>query len=423
MPGDAIGEEGERSPRRAWLAALGVALLLQTTTSLLLRSIPVLGPDMTGAARLPSEWIGHLSGIHAAGSIAFMLIGSAVLLRFGPVRSSQGGVVVGALALAAMAFGEWPVLVLAAALLGLGYGPAPPSGSEILARHAPPGHRSLIFSIKQSGVPLGGVIAGLVLPPAILAFGWQWAAALMAGLALIAAALVEPARRRFDAGRGDAAEAARVSLARLFSPANLKAPFAALFAARGLLPLTVGCILFSSVQGAFIAVFVSYLTAEIGYSLAVAGAAFSATQIASFGARVVMGWVADRIGSGVATLAILAAASCVAIGAVATIGQGWGIAALSAVAIFAGFASTSWNGVYLAEVARLAPPGRVGDATSGSTIFIFLGYFAGPIAFALGVALLGSYRAAFVGLALLPLAALPCFAFAWRAQHRAPVPR
>ncbi len=407
------------APRRAWLSALGVALLLQTTTSLLLRTIPVLGPEITAAARLPSEWIGHLSGIHAAGSIAFMLVGSAVLLRFGPVRTSQCGVVAGAIAIAAMTAGEWPILVLAAVLLGMGYGPAPPSGSEILARHAPSGHRSLIFSIKQSGVPLGGVLAGLIVPPAILAFGWQWAAAIMSALAVIAVAAIEPLRKRFDGDRAPANHPARsISFARLFSPGNLRAPFAALFSTRGLLPLTAGCFLFSSVQGSFIAVFVSYLIAEVGFSLAVAGAAFSATQFASFGARVAMGWVADRIGSGIATLGILALLSFAAIGLVAAIGPHWSFAALLAAATFAGFASTSWNGVYLAEVARLAPLGQIGDATSGSTIFIFLGYFFGPIVFALGVALLGSFAAAFVGLAAMPLLSLPFFVFAWRAERR-----
>ena len=36
----------------------------------------------------------------------------------------------------------------------------------------------------------------------------------------------------------------------------------------------------------------------------------------------------------------------------------------------------------MAEVARVSPPGRVADATAGSTMFIFLGYVAGPAGFA-----------------------------------------
>jgi len=50
-----------------------------------------------------------------------------------------------------------------------------------------------------------------------------------------------------------------------------------------------------------------------------------------------------------------------------------------------GFFGASWNGIYMAEVARLSPPDRVADATSGSTMFTFLGYVVGPSLFALAV--------------------------------------
>jgi len=35
---------------------------------------------------------------------------------------------------------------------------------------------SLIFSIKQTGVPVGGALAGVLVPPLVLAFGWRWGA-------------------------------------------------------------------------------------------------------------------------------------------------------------------------------------------------------------------------------------------------------
>ncbi|WP_417276298.1 hypothetical protein [Castellaniella sp.] len=44
-------------------------------------------------------------------------------------------------------------MTVGALLIGLGYGPITPA------------HRmSFVFSIKQTGVPLGGVLAGLVVP-------------------------------------------------------------------------------------------------------------------------------------------------------------------------------------------------------------------------------------------------------------------
>ena len=56
---------------------------------------------------------------------------------------------------------------------------------------------------------------------------------------------------------------------------------------------------------------------------------------------------------------------------------------------------TSWNGVHLAEVARLAPRHRVSEATSGGAIVTFMGYVIGPSGFAMVLALTDSYRLAF----------------------------
>jgi MFS family permease len=64
---------------------------------------------------------------------------------------------------------------------------------------------------------------------------------------------------------------------------------------------------------------------------------------------------------------------------------------LALIAVLCGFFGASWNGISLAEVARLAPPGKVAEATAGSTIFVFLGYVAGPSIFATLVSLTGSW--------------------------------
>jgi MFS family permease len=87
-----------------------------------------------------------------------------------------------------------PALVVAAVLLGAAYGPAPPAGSRILAATAPPRHRSLIFSIGQSGGTLGAVVAGLVAPPLALAFGWEAVCLLGLAATLATAFAVQPWR-------------------------------------------------------------------------------------------------------------------------------------------------------------------------------------------------------------------------------------
>jgi hypothetical protein len=50
-------------------------------------------------------------------------------------------------------------------------GPPSSAGMDVLQRFAPPRHRNLLFSVKQAGVPLGGVLAGLLMPWASQALG------------------------------------------------------------------------------------------------------------------------------------------------------------------------------------------------------------------------------------------------------------
>ena len=171
-------------------------------------------------------------------------------------------------------------------------------------------------------------------------------------------------------------------------------------------------------QGCLLTFFVTQLTTEIGYTLAAAGAAFSAMQFSGTFARVIMGWVADRIGGARALVALAFASSLMVLG-VSAIAPGWPVWAVTLLGLVVGTTSTSWNGVYLAEVARLAPEGRVGDATAGSTILTFGGYLISPIVFAFAVPVVGRYGTCFVALAAIALLAVPMLLAAMRAGRPA----
>ena len=186
---------------RPWLWPLLVTLLMQTIAAFLIRALPVMGPSVTWAAGVPPENVGLLAGLTAAGTMWFVATGVLFLKRFGPVRTLQLGALLGAAAMVTVASGSWLVMLASAFAIGVAYGPSPPAGSDILARYVPPGRRSLVFSIKQSGVPLGGVLAGLVLPPAIEAFGWRGALAIGGFISLASVLVVQPLR--FDAARAN----------------------------------------------------------------------------------------------------------------------------------------------------------------------------------------------------------------------------
>lgn len=394
-----------------WLGALAAAVLMQTLTAFLTRVFPVMGPALTAAAGAAPETIGYLASVNSLGTMWYLVAGGDLLTRLGPLRSMQVGAVVGSAGLLLALTGNWTMLMVGSLLIGFGYGSTPSAGSEVLNRYAPARHRSLVFSIKQAGVPLGGVVAGLLVPVVLATHGWQFACIAGALFVLAMTALVEPLRAAIDRQRN---RAHRVRAYRLVDPRMLATPFVSLSARRALQFVTGASICFAIVQGCVIAFFVTYLTTELGFGLLAAGLAFSVMQVTGVVGRVMAGWAADRMGSRRAVLILLAITSSITIACIAALtasSPNWAIQALAGVA---GVASTGWNGVFMAEVSQLSPDGKVGEVTAATTFFTFIGYVIGPAAFGALLALGSSYGSAFAILAAVPLGGILALVLAGR---------
>lgn len=379
-----------------WAVALGATLLMQTTASFIGQSMPIVAPLLTAGAGLAPERIGNIQSFISLGSVLFFVFGAPLLARFGPVRSLQGGAVLAAGGLLLTVSGWWPLLVLAALLMGIGYGPSPPAGSRILAATAPRRHRTLIFSVKQAGAPAGGALAGLILAPVAEAHGWTAAILVSIGVGLGAALLIGPLRGRLDVER-DADQP--IGPRTLFRWSNVRAPFAVLASNLPLASVTALAVSFAVVQGCLFGFTVTYLSVERGLSLGQAGTAYAAMQSAGVVARILLGWLADRTGRPAVNLVVQAVVAAGAVVGFASVPAGAGLAAFALACGVCGFFAASWNGIYLAEVVRLSPADRVVEATSGSSVFTFLGYMTGPSLFAVAVTVTGDWRGAFLAVA------------------------
>ena len=142
----------------------------------------------------------------------------SLVRRFGAVRVSQAALLACAAGMLVLLSGSRWLLLPSALLIGFGYGPITPASSHILMRTTPAHLMSLTFSIKQTGVPLGAMLAGLVLPPMVLAFGWRGGALGVALACVGVAILAEPTRRQLDT---DAEPALALSLQHVGAPIRL----------------------------------------------------------------------------------------------------------------------------------------------------------------------------------------------------------
>lgn len=395
------------SGQRDWIAPLAAVLAIQTTATILSRIAATLAPPMLAAHGWGAGMIGWLAALNTAGSVVFLMAGTPLIHRLGSIRSLQAGMAVGVLGALMLVLPMDLAVLSGSFLMGLCYGPSVSGGGDILQRLAPPQHRNLLFSIKQAGVPLGGVLAGLALPLAAAALSWRGAILAVALLPVLTILAVQPMRAALDAGRD---RARRLDAASFLSLGNLTRPLAVLGQAKGLVAIGLAGCCMAVGQGAWFAFLVTYAAIELHFSLALAGALFATMQVVSIGGRLLLGWLSDRLVPGLVVLRLCCLASAAATAMLACSGPGWPAWSLFLLAALAGIAVSSWNGVQNAEMARRAPPGLIAETMAGGTILIFTGYIVGPPLFGAVALLAGGMGAGFLVngaitlLALVPLA-------------------
>ena len=383
------------------LVALIVTLAVQAFGTMVMFAPAVLAPAAQVDVGMPASSIGGLISIGYLGALAATLVSGQAIARFGPLRWSQINLLISAFGIALIASAKLPLVIAGAAVIGVGYGPYTPASSAILVKRTPEKLRATVLSIKQSGVPGGGVLAGVLIPPLILAFGWQAAALALAAMCALLAMAIQPTREQFDRGEAGSVTTARQAVLE---------PVRMLWAHARLRELGYIAFMYSGMQMVFVSFFVVYLTQRVGLTLVNAGGALAAGMVSGVLGRVLWGVVADRLVGPRALLGWLGLGSSAATCALALMGAHWPVPAVYAVGIAMGMTSIAWNGVFLAEVARTAPQGNVGTATSAALMFAYGGVVCMPALCWGAISLTGSYEATFAivaavnaAVALLPL--------------------
>jgi MFS family permease len=382
------------------MLALLATLAVQATATVALVAPSVFAPAVAPLLGLPAERVGVFVGIAYLSAMFSGLFVGVLLARAGPIRISVWTLLACGAGLAIGATGAVPALMLAAAMIGAAYGLPNPTSALLLGTHAPPGRRGLYFSIKQAGVPLGVGVTGLLVPALLAVVSWQSSLLLLAAGCVALAAATRGAAALDDGLRS----ATGVPATPAPSVPAVFGPLQRVFADPPLRRLALASLVYSLTQACFITFVVSYLKLERGYTLAAAAAILSFAQLISIGARVFWGQVADRWVAPGRLLGALGLAMAMAIA-----GLGLLPAAappmLAAAAAAAGAATAvSWNGVFYAELVRLALPQELASVTGGTQFMTFAGATSGTVAFGAAVSLAGSYAVAYLGFAVLPAA-------------------
>jgi MFS family permease len=361
-------------------------------------TVPVLAPAIAAETGLPASLAGVHTALVYAGALVSGPLTGPLIRRWGGVRVLQAGLLIIGLGIALAALAHPAALALSAFVAGMGHGPVTPAGSHLIAARTPPRRRALVFSLKQCGVPLGAMVVAASAPLIAAIAGWRAGVLAVAGVAVLVAVALQPLRRALDAERDPRAGGAGAR-------AILRESGAALALLRqdpALARLTAMASAYGVAQFCFGTFFVAFQVTGLGVPLAEAGLRLALAQAAGVVGRIGWALLADRFGA-VPMLALCGAGAALACFALALAGPDWPGVLVLAAGVLMGATAVGWNGVMLAEAARLAPPGQVGGATAALSFCFAVTMLVAPPLFSVLVGLTGGYAAGFAmcGLAVL----------------------
>ncbi len=290
-------------------------------------------------------------------------------------------------------------------IMGIGFGLIPASASQVLIAVSVKKNRALIFSIKQSGIPVGGMMAALTTPLFIEL--WDWRAA---GYAVCLSSFLIFVFLCLNRCRWVIEERDRDPV-----PLNPLLPILAVRGSRSLVLLVYMAACYVGVQIVWLTFLSPFFVEDLDISLLEAGYLLAVIQVTGIFGRITWGWLSDRAQDNFTVMIILGWAMTLCCGAAYFLSGNTPFSVLALLCFFIGFSAVSWNGVFHAALIEVSPPGETVQAIAGMAFYVYIAMFVWPALFAFLIEKSGSY--------VFPLLSLTLFAlggvyFSWLAKRR-----
>lgn len=366
-------------------APLITTLAMQSLATMAAYSFPAAAPAIARDLNVPGTLAGiFVSTVYGVGIVS-ALLSPQFIHRYGAVRACQTVMLATLAMLLACALGSLLSVAIGAALLGLAYGASAPASTHLLVPRTPQPVMNLVFSIRQIGVPLGGVLAGLVMVPLTVRYGWRVALLCQTAPVLILLLLLQIPRKQWDSGRDSA---------RAILRAGTLAPLSMLRESPAIRRLSLASFVYSGLQLCFVAFMTVHLTSKAGFDLIRAGQALAVYQIAGVISRPIWGWLADNVLAARQLLALQGIIMCVAAVLAGQFSVDWPPLLVVAICALAGVSASGFTGIAYAEWARLGGARRTEAAGLGTSL-MFAGVMLLPSAFSVAVTAFGDYALAY----------------------------
>tara|TARA_Y100001934_G_scaffold283838_1_gene407773 strand:- start:7304 stop:8665 length:1362 start_codon:yes stop_codon:yes gene_type:complete len=388
------------------LSIATIAMLAQNTFSYVCQiTMPILADRIADNYDISRAWLGLYLFIQNITSIITAICCGSFILRYGSVRISQWALLMMGGSLFIVSIKVLWLYPIAAILLGLG-GVLTPASSHLLAKVCPPKIAALIFSVKQTGVPLGSLMGGLLIPfllgvsfyISILKTSFHidaFGAAFITGMIVyIIVLFLQPVRDYFDSDRNPDEK---------LSYSDVTKTMKTVISTPQLRDLAFGSFSFGGLQSIFAGFFILFLIDGLGFNEVEAGMAFAIASFTAVGARILWGYIGSIYLSARIVLGFIGIFSSIASILTGLYDESWSYSLIVAIAILYNITALSWHGILLAEIARLSSRDTVAGITGGVLAFTSISMMVYPAIYGILLGLTGSYATGFL------LSSIPAF--------------
>ena len=389
-------DTGQKNPPLGIL--LAVLTLSHTVSGFCNLSIPPLTPFLRDALNLTHAEVGFLMSFIYIGVVSSSLFFGWLTDLLGERQALTLGL--GIQGAFMMGFAWVHVFVLGGLLLllsGIGYSSVNPATTKGVMRWFPPQGRATAMGIKQTGIPLGGILASSTLPALALILGWRFSVTLVGAATLVfILTRIPPA----PSGATPPAGMRRTQLREVFSN-------------RSILALSIMGIFLAGAQLAIITHLVLFLKKEYLFSTVLAGFFLALVQAGGIAGRIGWGLVSDFLARGrrKSILVIIGIIAVVQLFLLGRIGKDIPMGLLVLFIALLGSTTIGYHGVLFGLMGEIVRREVVGLATGFSLTITFLGIVLYPPLFGYLVDRLGSYSPAWDLLAVSWVVALLILVF------------
>ncbi len=336
-------------------------VILQIMGNFILSSYAPLAHFIKGSFMLNEAAVGLITSATFAGALSINLVSGLIVDNLGPMKTmkiSYGILAAGSLI--AFLANQYFILVGAYYIIGFGYGMVTPATNSAIMTEYYPRHTSPM-GIKQSGVPMGTILATVALPLIVLHYSLRYAFLFLFMIAIVLALLTR-GERSYQGSLG--------------KNETIFKHMKEVLKNRTLIVLSLITAFLSWGQQAVFTYFVLFLGSRNFYVL-VAEDLFIVLLLGSVIGRMLWPPITQRLFRGhrvknYSLIMVLIGITFLILPFVT-----FNLAEAAIMAVLLGFTAVAWNSNYVTLVSEIAPKGNVGTYSALSMVIISVGSILG----------------------------------------------